>query len=322
MYEKGFRGKEGTGLDFLEPFTVENGLVTTPLVVEGRFVWTQGTLDSELAKGSTIELSKKFGLNVGRHDQAEKTKTPSTLLLPGAGIGTNEDASQELAEIFGREMGKVFPYPKPSSFVQYLIRAATYREKDAIVLDSFAGSGTTAHAVLKLNADDDCNRRFILVELDEDIASTVTAPRVSRVVRGYTAGKGEKIEGLGGDFQFCRLSQEPLFTPDGQIREDVRFEQLAEFVWFSETGTGFRPRGKSPLLGIHQGRAIYLLYNGILADRSVDGGNVLTSQVLDVLEPHDGPRVVYAAACRLGAPRLQRERIVFRQTPYALDVSP
>jgi site-specific DNA-methyltransferase (adenine-specific)/adenine-specific DNA-methyltransferase len=73
---------------------------------------------------------------------------------------------------------------------------------------------------------------------------------------------------------------------------------------------------------VHEGRAIYLLYNGILKDKSVDGGNVLTSPVLDILEPHDGPRVIYAAACRLGTPRLQREGIVFRQTPYALDVSP
>jgi site-specific DNA-methyltransferase (adenine-specific)/adenine-specific DNA-methyltransferase len=73
---------------------------------------------------------------------------------------------------------------------------------------------------------------------------------------------------------------------------------------------------------VHEGRAIYLLYNGILKDKSVDGGNVLTNSVLDVLEPHDGPRVIYAAACRLGAPRLQREGIAFKQTPYALDVSP
>jgi site-specific DNA-methyltransferase (adenine-specific)/adenine-specific DNA-methyltransferase len=76
------------------------------------------------------------------------------------------------------------------------------------------------------------------------------------------------------------------------------------------------------LLGVNEGRAIYLLYNGILKDRSVDGGNVLTSAVLDALPPHIGPRTIYAAANRLGAPRLQREGIVFKQTPYSLDVSP
>ena len=321
-YEEGFRGKEGTGLTFKEPFVVKEGIVTSTMLIEGRFVWTQSTLDDEFARGSTVELSKKFGLNSGRHDQAEKTKTPSTLLLPSAGIGTNEDASQELASIFGREMGKVFPYPKPTTLVQYLIRAATHKDKEAIILDSFAGSGTTAHAVLQQNIDDGGSRRFILVEMDEAIARDVTYERVRRVAQGYVNGKGDDVPGLGGGFQFCRLSAEPLFTADGQIRDDVRFAQLAEFVWFSETGTGFKPGAKSPLLGVHQGRAIYLLYNGILGDRSVDGGNVLTGPVLDLLPAHDGPRVIYAAACRLGVPRLNREDIIFRQTPYALDVSP
>ena len=78
--------------------------------------------------------------------------------------------------------------------------------------------------------------------------------------------------------------------------------------------------GLSPLLGIHQGRAIYLLYNGILKDKSVAGGNVLTGQVFDFLDIYDGSKVIYAAACRLGAARLHRENIVFKQTPYALAV--
>ena len=76
----------------------------------------------------------------------------------------------------------------------------------------------------------------------------------------------------------------------------------------------------SPLLGIHQGRAIYLLYNGILKDKSVGGGNVLTQKVLDILPKYDGAKVIFAAANRLGAPKLAREQIVFKQTPYALDV--
>lgn len=112
----------------------------------------------------------------------------------------------------------------------------------------------------------------------------------------------------------------------------MRFAQLAEFVWFAETGSGYTPnsldsrlRGKdafgaSPLLGVHEGRAIYLLYNGILKDKTVAGGNVLTGPVFDILPPFDGPKTIYAAAQRMGAPRLQREQIVFKQTPYALEV--
>ena len=186
--------------------------------------------------------------------------------------------------------------------------------------------------MLKANAEDGGNRRFILVEMDESIARGVTAERVRRVARGYANAKGEKVEGLGGGFQFCRLSNEPLFHASGAIRIDVRYAQLAEFVWFKETGSAYsaarhtassRPSydGKDALsaqIGTFEGRAIYLLYNGILKDRSVDGGNVLTSATLAVLPPHDGPRVIYAAASRLGTARLARENIAFKQTPYAL----
>ena len=234
-------------------------------------------------------------------------------------LSLKSDGGMEVEAILGRK--STFAYPKPTSLLQILIDSLEMQDGD-IVFDSFAGSGTTAHAVLKQNAEDGGKRRFILVEMDENIASDVTAERVRRVAQGYTDTKGERIEGLGGGFQFCRLSKEPLFTADGEIREDVRFAELAEFAWFAETGTGYRrPKAKSPLLGVHQGRAIYLLYNGILGDRSADGGNVLTGPVLALLPEHDGPRVVYAAACRLGAPRLQREGIVFKQTPYALDVA-
>jgi site-specific DNA-methyltransferase (adenine-specific)/adenine-specific DNA-methyltransferase len=201
--------------------------------------------------------------------------------------------------------------------------------------------------------------------MDDNIARNVTAERVRRVAQGYTNGKEQAVEGLGGGFQFCTLSKEPLFTAEGQIRSDVTFAQLAEFVWFVETGTGLnlsntidrhsraggnpdsqkisplggerndeaslinpldsRLRGNdgsglSPLLGIHEGRAIYLLYNGILKDKSVAGGNVLTGPVYDILPPHVGPKVIFAAACRLGTARLAREQIVFKQTPYALGV--
>jgi adenine-specific DNA-methyltransferase len=99
----------------------------------------------------------------------------------------------------------------------------------------------------------------------------------------------------------------------------VRFAQLAEFVWFAETGSGYHSRADSPLLGVHEGRAIYLLYNGILKDQSADGGNCLTGAALDLLPTFDGPKVIYAAANRLGS-RTAREGITFKQTPYALDL--
>ncbi len=229
-----------------------------------------------------------------------------------------QSGARELDEILDE---RVFAFPKPTALIQRIISYCV--PPSGLILDSFGGTGTTAHAVLKQNAEDGGSRRFILVEMDESIARDVTAERVKRVSRGYENNKGEQVEGLGGGFQFCKLSKEPLFTADGQIRDDVTFAQLAEFVWFSETGTGYKASGKkSAKLGVHQGSAIYLLYNGILDDLAIDSGNVLTGVVLDKLPKHAGPRVIYAAACRLGTPRLNREGIVFKQTPYALDVSP
>ena len=251
----------------------------------------------------------------------DRERTSHVISVIG-GVGTTQSQSVELTE-----MGFSFPFPKPVNLVSYLI--SMHSDSDGLVLDSFAGSGTTGHAVLKQNAEDGGKRRFILVEMDEKIATNVTAERVRRVAQGYTSAKENVIAGLGGGFQFCTLSQEPLFTPEGQIRPDVSFAQLAEFVWFIETGAarphpGPLPVGEgeepSPLLGVHEGRAIYLLYNGILKDRSVAGGNVLTGPVYDILPRHGGPKVIYAAASRLGAPRLTRECIVFKQTPYALEV--
>jgi site-specific DNA-methyltransferase (adenine-specific)/adenine-specific DNA-methyltransferase len=160
--------------------------------------------------------------------------------------------------------------------------------------------------VLKQNTEDGGNRRFILVEMDERIAQNVTRERVKRVAEGYTNAKGQAVAGLGGGFQFCRLSAEPLFDAVGQIRRDVTFAQLAEFVWFLETGTGYTGQADSPLLGVHEGRAIYLLYNGILKDRSIAGGNVLTGPVFDALPKFAGPKVIYATANRMGAPRRAR----------------
>lgn len=232
----------------------------------------------------------------------------------GAEVGTTREASQELKDIFGTSP---FDTPKPTRLIQRILQIAS--DKDSLILDSFAGSGTTGHAVLKQNLEDGGTRRFIHVEIDAGIAQNVTAERIRRVACGYTNAKSEAVPGLGGGFQYCKLSTEPLFTAQGQIRDDVTFAQLAEFVWFKETGSGYTGQASSPLLGVSQGRAIYLLYNGILKDTTLGGGNVLTTQVYDVLPTHAGPKVIYATACRI-AVRLKREGHVFKQTPYELEV--
>ena len=303
-------GKEGYRYDIPHPIT---GNPCVQPMMGYRF--PEDTMKRLLAEERILfgeDETKLVELKVYAKDY--RAKLSSLFELDGR-AGTNE-----IKAIFPGEK-RPFDFPKPTELIEELFSFTT--SGNDIVLDSFGGSGTTGDAVLKLNAADGGNRRFILVEMKQSIAEKLTSERVKRVAQGYANAKGEKVKGLGGGFQFCKLSKEPLFTADGQIREDVTFAQLAEFVWFSETGTGYKkPKKKSPLLGVHQGRAIYLLYNGILEDLAIDGGNVLTGVVLDKLPKHAGSRVIYAAACRLGTPRLNREGIVFKQTPYALDVSP
>lgn len=243
---------------------------------------------------------------------------------PHEEAGHTDESRKEIQDIFHTQTA--FDTPKPTRLIQRILQIAT--NKDDLILDSFAGSGTTAHAVLKQNAEDGGNRRFILVEMDATIAQTVTAERMKRVSQGYTNAKGHAVAGLGSGFQFYKLSDEPLFTAEGVIRADVSFTQLAEFVWFMETGTGLAlPVDTvltSPLLGIHNNQAVFLLYNGILKDKTDAGGNVLNLKTLSLLREYlpeaTMPSVVYGAFTRFDKTKLQQLNINFHQLPYELAV--
>jgi adenine-specific DNA-methyltransferase len=208
---------------------------------------------------------------------------PQTLWL-WKDVGSTRNAKQELSQVMVAGASQdLFITPKPTLLLERILQIST--EPGDLVLDSFAGSGTTGHAVLKLNqaAPDVEPRRFILVEIESNIARDVTAERVRRVAEGYTNAKGESVEGLDGGFCFCELG-EPLFDEDGKIRETVSFTDLARHVYFTETGEPL-PRERvpdTPFLGACRGVAIYLLYNGILGDRSANGGNVLTRPALSL----------------------------------------
>jgi DNA modification methylase len=300
-------GREGYRYDVIHPGT---GRPCTQPMMGYRF--PEGTMRELLETNRIIfgdDETKLIELKVYAQDY--RAKLSSLFELDGR-AGTNE-----LKELFP-ESRRPFDFPKPTGLIEELLSFTT--SDDDIVMDTFAGSGTTGHAVLKLNAADAGRRRFLLVEMKKEIAESLTAERIRRVATGYENGKRERVPGIGGEFQYCRLSAEPLFDSRGAIRGDAGFARVAEFVWFAETGTGFAGTATSPLLGIHGGRAVYLLFNGIIKDRSAKGGNVLTAPLLKELPRHDGPKVIYAAASRLGRTRLASENVVFRQTPYALDV--
>lgn len=142
-------------------------------------------------------------------------------------VHTSITGKNELKEIFGESP---FPFPKPTTLIVRLMQLIT--DKDSIILDSFAGSGTTAHAVLNLNQQDGGHRKFILVEM-EDYAETITAERVRRVMKGYGEGKNA-TEGTGGSFTFYELG-ETVFDENGYLNETIGIQKIREYIWYSET---------------------------------------------------------------------------------------
>ena len=290
----------------------------------GRY-WTISKESFENLKAEDRIWWGKTGENMPRRkrflSEVKQGVVPQTLWFH-KDVGNTQEAKKELVELVDfLTSGDVFITPKPTRLIQRILQIAS--DGPSLILDSFAGSGTTGHAVLKQNAADGGNRKFILVEMERKIARDITAERVRRVIEGYTDSKGKAVEGLGGGFQYCRLSEQPLFDAYGAIRDDVTFAQLAEFVWFVETGTGYAaPEKESPRLGVHQGHALYLLYNGILQDRSDLGGNVLNQRTLQFLEtnfPHEGPKTIYGARSRYQPARLKAAQIEFKQLPYRIQ---
>lgn len=229
-----------------------------------------------------------------------------------AEVGHNQEAKKENIELFGAS--NVFDTPKPERLVQRLLELAT--NPGDIILDSFLGSGTTAAVAHKMR------RRYIGIEMGEH-AKTHCMPRLEKVIAGEQGGISNAVGwNGGGGFRFCELG-DPAFDSEGHINQGIKFPTLAAFVWHFETGEPSKQVFETPFLGVKDGVAYYLLYNGILGDRRPAGGNVLTHPVLEILDeyfPHDGPKVIYGETSRIGESRLSAEQITFRQIPYDIKV--
>ncbi|RTL88622.1 MAG: site-specific DNA-methyltransferase [Hyphomicrobiales bacterium] len=218
--------------------------------------------------------------------------------------GHNQESKIEIEKLFPRSP---FGTPKPERLLKKILEIAT--NPGDLVLDSFLGSGTTAAVAHKMG------RRYIGIEMGAH-AVTHCAPRLKKVIEGEQGGISLAVGWQGGGgFRFYRLGP-PIFDAEGRINPDIRFPQLAAHVWFCETRTALHGKKRGPLLGRHKGVAYYLLYNGVLGDKRPDGGNVLTGPVLKELPAHDGPKVIYGEACRIGPARLKQLGVAFKQTPY------
>jgi len=214
-------------------------------------------------------------------------------------VGTATEGTKEIMELFGGK--KIFDTPKPTSFIKKIIKIAT--KDNSIVLDSFAGSGTTGHAVLDLNKEDGIKRSFILVEMENDVAKKITAERIKRAIKKYKYDDG---------FEYCELAK-PLFNEKGQINEQCTYGELATYIYFTETRTNAEKKTiKSPFIGESGGVSYYLIYEG--RDK-----NDLTRSALTKLKIKK-PAVVYADRCLVDEDELREKGIVFKQIPYEIKV--
>jgi len=223
-------------------------------------------------------------------------------------VGHTDESKKECNVLFGADVS--FGTPKPERLISRVLHIAS-NEGD-LILDSCLGSGTTAAVAHKMG------RRYIGIEMGEH-AKTHCLPRLKKVIAGEKGGISESVGWKGGGgFRFHTLG-EPVFDADGGIHPAVRFAALATYLWHFETGNPARQTFDSPFMGVHEGTAYVLLFNGILGDRRPAGGNVLTANVLahlDALFPHTGPRVIYGETTRLGEARLREAGITFKQIPY------
>ena len=274
---------------------------------DGRWRWGPDKCEAE---ASRIEWTKgKDGWTPYFRIFADnRTARPPETIFSHQFAGTNRTSKIEVNALFS---DVTFTTPKPERLMMRILELASL-EGD-LVLDSFLGSGTTAAVAHKLR------RRWIGVEMGNQ-AHSHCVPRLKKVIDGEKGGISEAVEWKGGGgFAFYRLGAE-VFAPDGTIAPGIKFAPLAAHIWFAETGMPMADEATTPFLGAHDGIGIALLYNGILGDKSVAGGNVLTRTTLgiirDAAEGFDGPLVVYGEASRIGPEALKREGITFKQTPY------
>lgn len=213
-------------------------------------------------------------------------------------LGTTETNKYRL-----ERMGLSFDYPKPEELIRYLI--SLYCPTSGIVLDSFAGSGTTAESVVRLNRSDAGSRRFILVELGE-YASSLTAARVEQVIKE----SGNEASARSESFSYFELGEQLL--RGGLINDAVGTDYIREYIWFTETHSTFAPVSSSNryYLGTHQNTAYHLLYE---QDKPTNLNRAYLSSL--TREERSRSLVIFADTCSLSESDMVTARVTFKKIP-------
>lgn len=261
----------------------------------------------QIGEDTAIELEKNNRLEIVDgmvkraiypEDELDKQKfVPFWSHLPANQFGTAQSGKDLLNEILERAVG--FDTVKPPQLIEEIL---SHFDKNSIILDSFAGSGTTAQAVLNLNKQDGGNRKFICVEM-EDYAETITAERVKRVIKGYGTTEATK-----GKFDFFTLGQ-PMFLEDGNLNEIVGVEKIRQYVYYTETKTPLTPtkhKDNKHFLGKHNNTAYYFHYEQ-------DEVTTLDHAFLATMKTKAEQYVIYADNCLLTKDFMTKHHIIFKK---------
>jgi len=263
--------------------------------------WTAGKDTVELLikeKRIHFDYDKKRVYIIKRPDNyAESENVFYNLFLDVGSLSTAKDELEALG--FEREL---FDTPKPVALIKRILEIVS--QKDSIILDSFAGSGTTGHAVLELNKEDGGNRKFIHIEMEDKVAKDITAERIKRAIKKYDYEAG---------FEFCELDK-PLFNEEGQIDEECSFEQLATYIYFTETQMNLdKKQIEKSFIGENENKEVYLIFKE-------KGKNILDKSFLKNLRKGDSKKIVYADKCLLDKDILAKNNISFKQIPYEVEI--
>lgn len=319
-----YKAGESDRVKLVNNINVKDGKSDKDIRLEAEFKWTETTLENEIKSGTTFIIkSEKFSIRFIRPDE-EGYKAPTNLikekmLSPNINkskdnVGSNENASSELKELLGTD---AFPYPKPVSLIKFLSRLCT--KKNDIILDSFAGSGTTMHAVMDLNKEDGGNRQCIMVQMTEateaepekNICKDITRERVKRAIDKYGYDSGFKYFRVG-----IPLDAETMLA--GQL---PTYKQFAKYVYYLCTGENLDKEDsineETYFVGEFDKQAIYLVYKQDYDTLTRLALNLSMAERIKKEQPGK-KRIVYAPSCFLDEEYLTENQIEYVGIPYSL----
>ncbi len=269
---------------------------------DGRWRWGKdtageriGELTAQLVRGrNEFDVFQKDYLSTNGQDKSIKPKS----FWIGSEF-SSEAGTLQLKKIFNQ---KSFQTPKSVDFIHFILHQAT--NKDSIVLDSFAGSGTTAHAVLNINTQDGGRRKFICIEM-ESYAEDITAERVKRVIKGY----GE-VQPINASFDYYTLGQ-PMFLENGNLNELIGPDKIRKYIYYTETKTALKKtenKDSEYFLNKHNDTAYYFIYEQ-------DGETTLDKEFLENIKTTAEQFVIYADNCLLTKEYRTKHHIIFKKIP-------